>query len=79
MHGNNFDEAKAEALRLKQEQNLVFIHPFDGNHLIYILDPYVIAGQGTIGMEILKQIPYGKLDAIFVCVGGGGLIAGIGR
>ena len=56
------------ARELAQQENLVFIHPFD--------DPEVIAGQGTIGMEILRQHP-GPPYAIFVPVGGGGLIAGI--
>jgi len=66
--GDNYDAAYAHARLLSAEQGLPFIHPYD--------DPDVIAGQGTIGMEILKQHP-GELDAIFVPVGGGGLIAGI--
>ena len=53
---------------LARERHLVFVHPFD--------DPDVIAGQGTIGMEILRQTA-GEIDAIFVPVGGGGLISGI--
>ncbi|CAB37622.1 threonine ammonia-lyase Tda1 [Schizosaccharomyces pombe] len=69
LHGANFDIAKAECARLAKEQNLEVIHPFD--------DPYVIAGQGTIGLEILHQIDLRKLDAIYCAVGGGGLIAGI--
>jgi len=67
--GNNYDEAAAEAKRLEKEDGLTFVHPFD--------DPYVIAGQGTVGMEILKSMVGKPLDAIFVCCGGGGLLAGI--
>ncbi len=70
LHGDVFDSAYEHALTLARERNLVFVHPFD--------DPDVIAGQGTIGMEILRQSP-GDIDAIFVPVGGGGLIAGIAR
>jgi threonine dehydratase len=69
LHGDDFEQAHEKALALERQRNLVFIHPFD--------DPDVIAGQGTIGMEILRQRP-GDIDAIFVPVGGGGLIAGIG-
>ncbi len=68
LHGENYDEAYLEATRLSQKDGLVFIHPFD--------DPEVIAGQGTIGIEILRQMdnpPY----AIYIAVGGGGLIAGV--
>ncbi|MCH7636333.1 MAG: threonine ammonia-lyase, biosynthetic [Proteobacteria bacterium] len=68
LHGDNYDEAFAHASKLMQEQGLVFIHPFD--------DPDVIAGQGTIGAEILRQAEH-DIDAIFVPIGGGGLIAGI--
>lgn len=67
--GQNFDEAKLEGARLAKKHNLVNIPPYD--------DPYVIAGQGTIAMEILRQTNVANLKAIFVCVGGGGLIAGI--
>lgn len=67
LHGNNFDEAKAEAERLAQECGYTFVPPFD--------HPLVIAGQGTIGMEMLQQ--NGHLDYIFVPVGGGGLAAGV--
>ncbi|EOX3405462.1 threonine ammonia-lyase, biosynthetic [Vibrio cholerae] len=67
LHGNNFDEAKAEAERLSKEQGYTFVPPFD--------HPLVIAGQGTIGMEMLQQ--NGHLDYIFVPVGGGGLAAGV--
>jgi threonine dehydratase len=68
LHGDNYDAACVHALELGRKQRLTFVHPYD--------DPDVIAGQGTIGMEILKQHT-GPLDAIFVPVGGGGLIAGI--
>ena len=67
LFGANFDEAKAKAIELSQELNMTFIHPFDA--------PAVIAGQGTIGMELVQQ--RSDLDRIFVPVGGGGLIAGI--
>ena len=70
LHGDDFDAAKAEAHRLELLYGLTNIPPFD--------DPYVIAGQGTIGMEILRQTNLNELKAIFCCVGGGGLIAGIG-
>ncbi|PWY93585.1 threonine dehydratase, biosynthetic [Aspergillus sclerotioniger CBS 115572] len=70
LHGDDFDAAKEEAVRLQQQHGLTMIPPFD--------DPYVIAGQGTIGMEILRQANLQKLEAIFCAVGGGGLIAGIG-
>jgi len=69
LHGDVFDSAYEHALELAREQDLSFVHPFD--------DPDVIAGQGTVGMEIVRQTG-GALDAIFVPVGGGGLIAGIG-
>jgi len=68
LHGDDYDSAQERALALSRERNLVFVHPFD--------DPDVIAGQGTIAVEILRQSG-GKLDAIFVPVGGGGLLAGI--
>ena len=68
IHGEAFDDAYTEARRLADLQGLEFIHPFD--------DPEVIAGQGTIGMEILRQMP-APPAAIFVPVGGGGLISGI--
>ena len=66
--GDNYDAASAHADKLVKEKGLVYIHPFD--------DPDVIAGQGTIGVEILRQLP-GDLDAIFIAVGGGGLCAGV--
>ena len=68
LHGETYDDAYAHARQLEAEKGLTFIHPFD--------DPDVIAGQGTIGMEILRQ--YQKpIHAIFVAIGGGGLISGI--
>jgi threonine dehydratase len=68
LHGEVFDAAYEHAMKLAAERQLVFVHPFD--------DPDVIAGQGTIGVEILRQAG-DDIDAIFVAVGGGGLIAGI--
>lgn len=68
LHGESFPFALAHALQLAERSGQTFVSPFD--------DPDVIAGQGTVGMEILRQHP-GRLDAIFVPVGGGGLIAGI--
>ena len=68
LHGDTFDEACAHALGLAEASGMPFIHPYD--------DLDVIAGQGTIGMELLRQPPQGP-DAVFVPVGGGGLIAGI--
>jgi len=70
--GDAYDDAYAEARRLEAEKGLVFVHPFD--------DPDVIAGQGTIGKEILAQIDAqldGHTDVVFVPIGGGGLMAGI--
>ncbi|KAK4534382.1 hypothetical protein CDCA_CDCA01G0407 [Cyanidium caldarium] len=68
LFGDSFDDARRYALQLSREHNAVFIPPFD--------HPDVIAGQGTIGLEILRKHS-GRIDAIFVPVGGGGLIAGI--
>jgi threonine dehydratase len=68
LHGDSYSEAYRKALILKRAHGLTFVHPYD--------DPEVIAGQGTIGMEILRQHP-GAIDAVFVPVGGGGLISGI--
>ncbi|MDA1117509.1 MAG: threonine ammonia-lyase, biosynthetic [Proteobacteria bacterium] len=68
LHGDSFDEAYAHAMKLKRRLGLTFVHPYD--------DADVIAGQGTIGMEILRQCE-GPIDAVFVPVGGGGLISGI--
>jgi len=70
LNGADFDAAKVECSRLEKLHGLTNIPPFD--------DPYVIAGQGTIGMELLRQTNIQKLEAIFCCIGGGGLIAGIG-
>ncbi|HEX2494275.1 MAG TPA: threonine ammonia-lyase, biosynthetic [Steroidobacter sp.] len=69
LHGDDYDQAYEHALALMRERQLTFIHPFD--------DPDVIAGQGTIGMEILRQKSGEDIDAIFIPVGGGGLIAGV--
>jgi threonine dehydratase len=68
--GEDFDSAKSEARRLEKLHGLTNISPFD--------DPYVIAGQGTIAMELLRQTNLQELEAVFSCVGGGGLIAGLG-
>src|SRR5499426_215490 len=68
LHGDAYDEAYAEAKRLERARRLTFVHPYD--------DPDVIAGQGTIGMEIVRQSSPAP-DAVFVAVGGGGLISGI--
>ncbi|MGA1376014.1 MAG: threonine ammonia-lyase, biosynthetic [Steroidobacteraceae bacterium] len=68
LHGDDYDAAYEHALKLASERGLVFVHPFD--------DPDVIAGQGTIGVELSRQTG-GEIDAVFVPVGGGGLIAGI--
>ena len=70
LHGEDFDSAKEHCHSLEKQHDLTNIPPFD--------DPYVIAGQGTIGAELLRQASLGNLKAIFCCVGGGGLIAGIG-
>src|SRR5271165_2037178 len=70
LHGDDYDQAYEHAIELGRERALVFVHPFD--------DPDVIAGQGTIAMEILRQHHGDEIDAIFVPIGGGGLIGGIG-
>jgi threonine dehydratase len=67
LHGANYDEAYAEARRLEHVEQLTFVHPFD--------DPDVIAGQGTVALEVLEQEP--ELEAIVVPVGGGGLVSGV--
>jgi threonine dehydratase len=67
LHGESFDAARAHALQLADERGLSFVHAFD--------DPLVIAGQGTIGLEMLAEQP--ALDTLVVAVGGGGLIGGI--
>jgi threonine dehydratase len=69
LHGDDYDAANEHAIGVARDRNLVFVHPFD--------DPDVIAGQGTIAMEILRQWHGDGIEAIFVPVGGGGLIAGI--
>lgn len=66
--GESFDEASIHARELEARDGLSFVHPYD--------DPYVIAGQGTIGMEILRQTSK-PIDAVFCSIGGGGLIAGV--
>ena len=68
LHGDSYDEAAAHAAKLVEEKGMTYVHPFD--------DPDVIAGQGTVGMEIVRQHEQ-PLDAIFVPVGGGGLLAGV--
>jgi threonine dehydratase len=68
LHGDTYDDAYAHARELEEKHGYFFVHPFD--------DPVVIAGQGTIGLEILEQTS-GEIDAIFIPIGGGGLIAGI--
>jgi threonine dehydratase len=67
LHGANYDEAMGEAIRRQSEEGSTLVHPFD--------DPAVIAGQGTIGLELLEQCP--EMDVVVVPVGGGGLISGI--
>jgi threonine dehydratase len=68
LHGDSYSDAYVHALELEKSQGLSFVHPFD--------DPDVIAGQGTIAMEILRQ-HQGTIDAVFVAIGGGGLISGV--
>ncbi len=73
LHGDSYSDAYAHAADLQKRRRLTFVHPFD--------DPDVIAGQGTIGMEILRQhhpVEHGPLHAVFVAIGGGGLAAGVG-
>src|SRR6185369_7160645 len=67
LHGGGYDDAFAQALRIAGERDLVLVHAFD--------DPAVIAGQGTIGLEILEQVP--EVEAVVVAIGGGGLCAGV--
>ena len=67
LHGANYDEACEEATRRCQAEGMTFIHPFD--------DPLVMAGQGTIGLELLEQVE--NLEAVVVPIGGGGLIGGV--
>lgn len=68
LHGESYSDAHAHALEIAERDQLVFVHPFD--------DPDVIAGQGTIGMEILRQHQH-PIHAVFVAIGGGGLISGV--
>jgi threonine dehydratase len=68
LHGEMFDEAFAEALRIAEREDLTFIHPFD--------DPQIIAGQGTVALELLADAP--EIDLLVVPIGGGGLFSGIG-
>ena len=68
LHGDSYNDAYDHALKVAEAEGLTFVHPFD--------DPDVIAGQGTIGMEILRQHE-GPIDAVFVAIGGGGLISGV--
>jgi threonine dehydratase len=67
LHGDTLDEARAHAMELAAQQHLTFVHPYD--------DETIIAGQGTVGIEMLQAVP--ELDTLVVAVGGGGLIAGI--
>src|SRR6185369_4155905 len=67
LHGDTLEEARAHALQMAAQQNLTFVHPYD--------DEAIIAGQGTVGLEMLEAVP--ELDTLVVAVGGGGLIAGI--
>jgi threonine dehydratase len=67
LHGANYDEACEEAIRRSEQSGMTFVHPFD--------DEVVIAGQGTMGLEILQQVP--DIEAIVAPIGGGGLIAGV--
>ncbi|CAA7599537.1 threonine ammonia-lyase [Acididesulfobacillus acetoxydans] len=67
LHGDVYDDAYAEARRIQKEENATFVHPFD--------DPLVIAGQGTIALELLEDLP--DVEAVVVPIGGGGLISGI--
>jgi threonine dehydratase len=68
LFGDSYSDAHGHAVELEKKEGLTFVHPFD--------DPDVIAGQGTIAMELLRQ-HQGRLDAVFVAIGGGGLIAGV--
>ena len=67
LHGDVFDEAHAEALRIAADEGLTYVHPFD--------DPMVMAGQGTVALEVLEAAP--EIDMLVVPIGGGGLIAGM--
>ncbi len=67
LHGDTLDEARGHALAIAQEQGLTLVHPYD--------DPLIVAGQGTVGLEMLDAVP--ELDTLVVAIGGGGLMAGI--
>ncbi len=67
LHGDTLDEARAHALLLAEQQHLIFVHPYD--------DPDIVAGQGTVALEMLAEVP--DLDVLIVAIGGGGLIAGM--
>src|SRR5690606_5639960 len=67
LYGANFDESYGRARELQEEEGRIFVHPFD--------DPAIIAGQGTLGLEILEQVS--DLDTVIVAVGGGGLASGV--
>lgn len=67
LHGKTYDDAEEHSFELEHEEELVFVHPFD--------DPYVVAGQGTIGLEMLEQLP--SMDSVVVPLSGGGLIGGV--
>ncbi len=67
LHGNTLDEARTHALMLAEQKALVFVHPYD--------DPDIVAGQGTVALEMLSEVP--TLDTLVVAIGGGGLIAGM--
>jgi threonine dehydratase len=72
LHGESYSDAYGHAVSLQKKQGLTFVHPFD--------DPHVIAGQGTVAMEVMRQVQAlgsGQLDAVFVAIGGGGLISGV--
>ena len=68
LHGDSYSDAYAHATQIEKDESLTFVHPFD--------DPDVIAGQGTVAMEVLRQ-HQGPIDAVFVAIGGGGLISGV--
>ena len=68
LHGDTFDEASARAMEIVESEGMTYLHPFD--------DPDVIAGQGTVAMEIARQAP-APMDYVFICCGGGGLLAGM--
>lgn len=67
LHGKTYDEAEERSFEVEEEEGLVYVHAFD--------DPYVVAGQGTIGLELLEQLP--SMDCVLVPLSGGGLISGI--